>query len=123
MITAKAIKAKIKTFSTNRAKLQALGHEIGMMILNHAAPIGAGPNACGTNDCTQAIALIREMPKSWQVQMTEWFKVFSPIRVVVKNDKCEYDPAYKKLPTAAEKLNAWNLAGATAYIMVVHLRL
>lgn len=114
MITSKQIRAKIATFSTNRAKLQVLGHEIAMMIVNHAAPIGAGPNACGTNDCSLAIKLAKEMPKSWQAQLELWFKTFTPIRVIVKNDKCEYDPAYKKLTTADERLTAWRIGDAQA---------
>lgn len=111
--TLKSIDKRIATFTTNRDKLRNDAHEIAMLILNHAAPVAAGPNAQGTGDCTRALRLCEAMPKSWAEQMVAWFKKFSPIRVVVKNGKCEYAPDYKKLD-ADQKVNGWNLEGAAA---------
>jgi hypothetical protein len=110
-ITLAKIDAQIASFTTNRNKLQTLGHEVLMMILNHAAPKEAGPDASGSGDCTRALKLMREMPKSWAAQADNWLRQFSPIRVVVKNDKCEFDPAYKKL-SKEDKLNVWRLEDA-----------
>ena len=87
MSSNKIIDRKIATFITNRDKLKNLGHEIAMMIFDHANEHG---------DCTRAIKLAKALPNSWQPQMEAWFKAFSPIRVVIKNDKCEFDPAFKK---------------------------
>lgn len=109
--TLKQIDAKIATFTTNRAKLQTLGHEIAMMIFRHAAPVAAGADCMGTGDCTRAIKLAKAMPKSWSTQIENWLIANTPIRVVTKNDKCEYDPAYKKL-TVEEKLGWWKLEQA-----------
>lgn len=110
-ITLKAIDKKIATFTTNRNTLRDLGHEIGMMILRHAAPKEVSADCSGSGDCTRALRLIEAMPKSWGEQMTAWFKAFSPIRVVVKNGKCEFAPEYKKL-APAQKPDAWNLEQA-----------
>lgn len=109
--TLKQIDAKIATFTTNRAKLQTLGHEIAMMIFLHAAPAAVGPDCMGTGDCTRAIKLAKAMPKSWATQIENWLIANTPIRVVTKNDKCEYDPAYKKL-SAEDKLTWWKLEQA-----------
>lgn len=114
MITLKQIDKKLTTFTTSREKLKLLAHEIGMMVIRHAAPVDAsyGALTCdGSGDCTRAIKLIREMPKSWAEQMRLWFNEFTPIRVVVKNDKCEFDPKYKKL-SPTEKLDWWKVDAA-----------
>jgi hypothetical protein len=110
-VTLAKIDAQIASFTTNRNKLRELGHEIGMMILRHAAPKEVSDDCSGSGDCTRALKLMREMPKSWAAQMDNWFRQFSPIRVVVKNDKCEFDPAYKKL-SKDDKLKAWRLEDA-----------
>ena len=110
-ITLAMIDEKIGTFTTNRKALQGLGHEILMLIFRHAAPKEVSEDCMGSGDCTRAIKLIKQMPKSWQVQAVNWFKAFTPVRVVVKNDKCEFDPAYKKL-TKEEKLTWWKLEEA-----------
>jgi hypothetical protein len=110
-ITLKAIDTKLAMFVTNRDALRQLGHEIGLMIFMHAAPAEVSPDCNATGDCTRAIALVKEMPKSWQPQMELWFKLFTPIRVVSKNDKCEYDPKYKKL-SPEEKLAWWKIVDA-----------
>lgn len=49
------------------------------------------------------------MPKSWAEQLVQWFKAFTPIRIVVANDKCEFDPKYKKLSPEEKKaqMNDW----------------
>lgn len=111
-ITLKKIDTKIATFSTNRAKLQTLGHEIAMMVFMHAAPKAVSDDCSGTGDCTRALKLAKQMPKSWQTQLENWFKAYSPIRLVTKNDKCEYDPKYKGEADADVKLAFWKMAEA-----------
>jgi len=113
-ITNKDIDKKIATFTTNRDKLRNLGHEIALMIFRHAAPEEVGTGCVGTGDCTRALKLIQALPGSWAIQMADWFKAYSPVRVVEKNGKCEFDPKYKALETRAEKLEWWNLEGAEA---------
>ena len=113
-ITLKSIDKRIATFTTNRDKLRNDAHEIAMLILNHAAPKEAGPNAQGTGDCTRMLRLCEAMPKSWAEQMVAWAKKFSPIVVVVKNGKCQYSNEYKKLEDDSQKVAAWNLEGAAA---------
>lgn len=110
-ITLKQIDEQIATFTTNRKALAALGHNIGMMILRHAAPAEVNDDCQGSGDCTRALKLVKAMPKSWAAGMELWFKTYSPIRVVGKNDKCEFDPKYKKL-SKEEKLTWWKLAEA-----------
>ncbi len=110
-VTLAQIDEKIGLFTTNRKALQSLGHEIAMMILRHAAPVKVSPDCTGSGDCTRALKLMAQMPKSWAAQMDNWFRQFSPIRVVVKNNKCEFDPKYKKL-AAEEKLSWWKLEEA-----------
>ena len=107
----KKIDAKIKTFSTNRAKLQALGHEIAMMIFRHAAP-KALPDCVGSGDVTRILKLAAQMPTSWQVQLNDWCKQFTPIRFNVKNQKAGFDPEYKKVEDAEERLTWWKLEEA-----------
>lgn len=104
MSSNKIIDRKIATFITNRDKLKNLGHEIAMMIFDHANEHG---------DCTRAIKLAKALPNSWQPQMEAWFKAFSPIRVIIKNDKCEFDPAFKKA-TAEDKAGFWDREAALA---------
>ena len=111
-ITLKKIDTKIATFSTNRAKLQTLGHEIAMLVFMHAAPKAVSDDCSGTGDCTRALKLAKQMPKSWQTQLENWFKAYSPIRLVTKNDKCEYDPKYKGEADADVKLAFWKMAEA-----------
>lgn len=111
-MTLKKIDEKIKTFTSNRTKLQQLGHEIAVMIFMHAAPKSVSPDCVGSGDTTRILALAKQMPKSWQVQLENWCKEFSPIRFNVKNEKHGLDPAYKKLETQEEKEAAWNLEGA-----------
>lgn len=106
-ITLKQIDDKINTFTTNRDQLKQLGHEIAMLIFRHAAPASL-PECDGTADVTRALKLAKQMPKSWQPQLVEWFKLYSPVRIVVKNDKVGLDADYKALPKA-EKPKAWKL--------------
>lgn len=103
-MSVKNIDKKIATFTSNVGKLKSLGHEIAMMIFDHALAHG---------DCTRAIKLASAMPNSWQPQIEAWFKAFSPIRVVIKNNKCELDPAYKKA-TDANKADFWDRDSANA---------
>lgn len=111
MTTLKQIDSKIATFTTNKAKLQTLGHDIAVMVFKHAAPKAVDQSCDGTGDCTRALKLAQAMPNSWATQLEAWFKEFTPIRVVTKNGKCGYDPAYKKLDKE-EKLTWWNLESA-----------
>lgn len=110
-ITLKQIDDAIGTFTTNRKALQNLAHDIGMMILRHAAPKEVNDDCVGSGDCTRALKLMEQMPKSWAAQMDNWFRQYSPIIVVVKNKKCGFDPDYKKL-SAKDKLDKWDLEGA-----------
>jgi hypothetical protein len=110
--TLKAIDNKIATFSTNRAKLQSLGHEIAMLIFMHAAPTQISDDCSGTGDCTRAVKLAAQMPKSWQTQLENWFKAYTPIRIVTKNNKCEYAPKYKAEKDVDAKLAFWKLEEA-----------
>lgn len=55
----KIIDRKIGTFIMNRDKLKTLGHEIALMIFDHAQAHG---------DCTRAIRLAAALPNSWQPQ-------------------------------------------------------
>lgn len=105
-ITNAAIDTQIALFTTNRGKLQALGHTIALMVMNHAAPEDAGVNACGTGDCTRASKLAAEMPTSWAAQLSTWFMTFSPIRLSgAKVSYCDEYKALKITPdmTAEEK--------------------
>lgn len=103
-MSVKIIDKKIGQFVTNRDKLKKLGHDIAVLIFDHALAHG---------DCTRAIKLASAFPNSWQPQIEAWFKAFSPIRVVIKNNKCEFDPAYKKA-LAANKPDFWNREAAVA---------
>lgn len=104
MSSNKIIDRKIASFITSRDKLKNLGHDIAMLIFDHAMEHG---------DCTRAIKLAVALPNSWQPQMEAWFKAFSPIRVVIKNDKCEFDPAFKKA-TSENKAGFWDRESALA---------
>lgn len=110
-ITLAQIDEKISSFTTNRKALQSLGHEILMMIFRHAAPVEVSPDCSGSGDCTRALKLLEQMPKSWAAQADNWLRQNTPIRVVVKNKKCEFDPAYKKL-SKQDKLTWWKLEEA-----------
>lgn len=110
-MSTKIIDKKIATFTTNVGKLKSLGHEIAMLIFDHAME---------HSDCTRAIKLATAMPNSWQPQIEAWFKAFSPIRVVLKNDKCELSSDYKKA-TPENKPSFWDreLALATPFFDVL----
>lgn len=102
MTSNKIIDRKIASFITSRDKLKVMGHTIAMLIFDHAAEHG---------DCTRAIKLATALPNSWQPQMEAWFKAFSPIRVVIKNGKCEFAADFKK---AANKADYWDRESALA---------
>ncbi len=104
MTSTKIIDKKIATFTTNLSKIKQNGHEIAMLIFDHAHE---------HSDCTRAIKLASAMPNSWQPQIEAWFKAFSPIRVVMKNGKCELSPEYKKA-TAENKADFWDRESALA---------
>lgn len=104
MSSNKIIDRKIASFVTNRDKLKNMGHDIAMLIFDHAMEHG---------DCTRAIKLAVALPNSWQPQMEAWFKAFSPIRVVIKNGKCEFSAEFKKA-SAANKPEFWDRESAVA---------
>lgn len=112
--TLKNIDKAIAKFATTAAAVNVMAHNIAMMIFNHAAPEAVGPDCQGTGDCTRAVRLVRAMPASFRrSMMIEWFRDNTPIRIKLSDsgDKCEYDPAYKKLSTE-DKVKAWNLENA-----------
>lgn len=112
-ITLKKIDGEILSFSTNRDKLRDQASAIGLLIFYHAAPKEVSPDCQGSGDCTRAIKLVKAMPKSWAPQMQQWFKEFTPIRMNIGTDRCEFDPKYKKLDKA-DKLDWWKLEEASA---------
>lgn len=81
----KNIDKKIATFTTNRKKLAELGQEICLMIFDHAFEHG---------DCTRALTLAQAMPKSWKVQLRDWFAMCTPIVVVEPNARVGFNPKY-----------------------------
>ena len=108
-ITLKQIDAELATFTTNRDALQKKAQEIFLLIFRHAAPKEVSEDCDGSGDCTRALKLVKAMPTSWAEQMVTYIRDMTPIRVVPKNDKCEYDPKYKAL-SKEEKLAWWKLA-------------
>jgi hypothetical protein len=66
--------------------LQNLGHEIAMMIFDHAF---------ASDDATRALALAKEMPKSWEPQLTAWFKQYTPILIVKSRDEVGLNAKFK----------------------------
>ena len=79
MTTLKQIDAKLRVISTTGDKLNALVHEAAVMIAAHAKEHG---------DCTRALALVFAMPASVRRQkVIDWFALYTPIRVIPKNDK------------------------------------
>jgi hypothetical protein len=69
----------IKLVATTGAKLNTLIHETAMMIANHAKEHG---------DCTRALMLAKAMPASMRrTMLVLWFHTYTPIRVMLQNDK------------------------------------
>ena len=110
-MTLKKIDTKIATFTTNKAKLQQLGHEIAMMIFRHAAP-KALPDCAGSGDCSRILKLANAMPKSWMAQLHAWTGEFSPIRFNTTQNTFGYAAKYKAEETPEAKLEWWNIEGA-----------
>lgn len=110
-ITLKKIDSEILSFTTNRNKLRDQAQVIAMMIFYHAAPKEVSSDCMGSGDCTRAIKLAKAMPKSWAAMLVSWFRANTPIRIVLANEKCEYDPKYKKLEKE-ERLSWWKLEEA-----------
>lgn len=110
-ITLAKIDAEIGTFTTNRETLKNLGHTIAMMIFMHAAPKEISDDCNGTGDCTRALTLHDELPKSWAPQFKTWLGLYTPIRLNSSAGNVGYDPKYKKL-SAEEKLSWWKLEEA-----------
>lgn len=77
--TLKAIDKNIKMVATSGAKLNKLIHDTAMQIANHAKEHG---------DCTRALMLAKAMPASMRrTMLVLWFHTFTPIRVMLQNDK------------------------------------
>jgi hypothetical protein len=75
----KIIDKNIRTITTNANKLNILIHETAMLVANHAKEHG---------DCTRALTLVKAMPASMRrTMLVMWFDTFTPIRVVLVNDK------------------------------------
>lgn len=109
-VTLAKIDKAIETFTTNRDKLMDAVDNISAMVFYHAAPAALHDDCSGSGDWSRILKLSKLMPKSWQSQLEAKLKQFTPVRLVTKNDKCEYDPAYKKL-SAEDKLKAWDMEG------------
>lgn len=96
----KKIDSNIKRIVTNAAKLNVLIHETALLVLGHAAEHG---------DCTRALALVKAMPASHRrTMLIAWFDKYSPIRVILANDKVGM------LKDTAKGFVAFNVEGATA---------
>lgn len=79
MTTLKAIDAKLRLIAASGEKFNAHVHQACIMIATHAKEHG---------DCTRALALCFAMPASVRRTMVvQWFDTYTPIRVVIKNDK------------------------------------
>lgn len=69
----------LKIITATGDKLNGLIHETAILVCEHAQEHG---------DCTLALDLCKAMPASMRREMLVlWFSLFTPIRVVVKNDK------------------------------------
>lgn len=114
-MTLKNIDAKIATFATAAANVNALCHEIGMDVLRWAAPKDRGGE--GHGDCTRAQKLVMAMPASFRRSMLiAWFKAFSPI--LVKDDPKWASKMHKPFLTDGKTPNSlfvdFDLDGAEA---------
>ena len=75
----KKIDSAIKRIITNSTKLNMLIHTTAMAIAEHAKEHG---------DCTRALSLVKAMPASMRrTMLVLWFNTYTPIRVVLANDK------------------------------------
>lgn len=75
----KSIDQRIRRIVTNSAKLNVLIHETAVMVAKHASEHG---------DCTRALSLVKAMPASMRrTMLVLWFNTYTPIRVVLTNDK------------------------------------
>lgn len=75
----KKIDGNIRRITTNGNKLNVLIHETALLIMAHAEEHG---------DCSRAKTLAFAMPASMRrTMLVEWFHTYSPIRIVLKNDK------------------------------------
>lgn len=113
-INLKTIDKRVARVSVLGRELNTFIHETGMMIVYHAAPTGASPDAKDSGDCTRALSLVRAMPASMRrTMMIEWFQKFTPIRIKLSDngDKCEFDAKYKK-EAPADKLAWWKVSEA-----------
>lgn len=95
--TSAEIRNNIKSFTTNRDALRDMAHNILVDILLHAAPEGTHIDAGASGDTTLALAMLKEMPKSWAEQARAWFDTFSPIRAIPQRDKSGMAAKYKEL--------------------------
>lgn len=110
--TSKEIRSEIKAFTTDRDALKSKAHSILMDILYHAAPKAVHQDAGGSGDATLALAMLKELPKSWAEQARQWLEEFSPIRAFPSRDVCGLADKYKALTTKEEKYTHWKLEEA-----------
>lgn len=124
-ITSTKIRSEIKAFTTSRDALIAHAHNIEMMIINFAAPVGAGDDCQGNGNVTTMGELMVELPNSWQGQMNRHLREYTPIRVKIDQKAgtavVGYDQKYLNLKKKfsgkeleAERLKWWNVAEAAA---------
>lgn len=118
-VTLKQIDTQIGQVKSLGREYNTLIHETALMIFYHAAPKEISDDCVGAGNCTRAVKLVRAMPASMRrTTLIAWFKEFTPIRIKLSDngDKCEFDPAYKKL-SKEDKLAWWKLeeAGETPF--------
>lgn len=110
--TFKNIDKELSTFKLNRDALKSLAHTIAMMIIRNCAPKSVSADCEGSGNCSRALVLVNELPKSWRPMMCQFFAAYTPIRVIPVNDKCGLLDSYKKLATQEEKDAAWKISEA-----------
>lgn len=99
-MTLKVIDRNIRTIVTTAAKLNGRIHETAVMIAQHAKDHG---------DCTRALTLVKAMPASMRrTMLVLWFNTFTPIRVVLANDKVGI------LKPTAKGFVEWDIPAGTA---------
>lgn len=105
------IRTEIGKFVTSRDKLMEHGHNIAILVMQHAAPKAINGDCDGTGDTTTLLELAAAMPSSWAEQLYAWCVKFTPMRFNVSANNHGFDTKYKKL-SAEEKLAAWDYEGA-----------
>lgn len=100
MTSLKKIDANIQTITSDTGKLNELIHITGVMIMEHAKEHG---------DTSRALVLAKKMPRSFRGELLiQWLHTYSPIRVIVKNDK------HGLSKKTAKTYVPWDIEGAKA---------